>query len=244
VTLPATTTPLPPWVRGIADNLAAAKLLLDSTLESRNRLALILLDSALEIGFREYLENVKKITGLDEEAMKHRETLVKVVRRNSRIIQDDWTRVDFFYVLRCNCYHESASLTLSDTLIAEFYTLVSSIVDLLFDVTISAHLPDQEDIIRKSASGPAIALPISKARSDVEEIVMALFDGPLKDSTEIAERLKQKGSRRRMAPSKISSRMSDANYRHFFYNGAEGWTLSDAGRDRFFAIFDRATRGA
>src|SRR2546428_3399862 len=103
--------PLPPWVRGLADNLAAAKLLLDSTLESRNRLALILLDSALEIGFREYLENVKKITGLDEEAMKHRETLVKVVRRNSRIIEDDWTRVDFFYVLRCNCYHESASLT-------------------------------------------------------------------------------------------------------------------------------------
>jgi len=241
--VPTPITPLPPWVRGIADNLAAAKLLVDSTLEYRNRLALILLDSALEIGFREYLDNVKRIAGLDPEAMKHRENLIKVVRRNSQITETDWGRLDFFYQLRCNCYHESASLTISDTLIAEYYTLVSSIVDLLFDVTISAHLPNQEDIIGKSVSGPAIALPINKARSDLEEIVIALFDGSLRSSTEIAERLKQKGSRRRMTPSKISSRMSDSNYRHFFYNGADGWTLSDAGRDRFFEVFMRATRG-
>jgi len=240
VTSPAITNPLPPWVRGIADNLAAAKLLLDSVLESRNRLALILLDSALEIGFREYLENVKKITGLDDDAMKHRENLIKVVGRNSKITEDDWTQIDFFYELRCNCYHESASLTLNDTLIAEFYTLVSSIVDLLFDVTISAHLPDQADIIRKSALGPAITLPINKARSEIDEIIMALFDGPLKSTKEIAERLKQKGSRRRLTPSKISGRMSAT--KHFFYDGPDGWTLSDAGRDRFFEIFDRATR--
>ncbi len=97
MTSPAITNPLPPWVRGIADNLAAAKLLLDSVLESRNRLALILLDSALEIGFREYLENVKKITGLDDDAMKHRENLIKVVGRNSKITEDDWTQIDFFY---------------------------------------------------------------------------------------------------------------------------------------------------
>ena len=229
-------------MRGIADNLAAAKLLIDSTLEYRNRLALILLDSALEIAFREYLSHVKHIE-IDPDAAKYRENLVKVVKRNSKITENDWRRIDFFYELRCNCYHEGASLTISDTLIAEDYTLVSSTVDLLFDVTVSAHLPNQEDIIQKFVSGPAIALPISKAKSDLEEIVIALFDGPLKSPTEIADRLKQKGSRRRMSPSKISSRMSDSNYRHFFYNGTDGWTLSDAGRDRFFEVFMRATGG-
>jgi hypothetical protein len=236
----ASTNPLPPWVRGLADNLAAAKLLLDSTLESRNRLALILLDSALEIGFREYLENVKKITG-NPEAMRHRETLIKMVRKNSQITDADWGQIDFFYQLRCDCYHESASLTLNDTLIGEFYTLVSSIVDLLFDVTISAHLPNQADIMGKTLS--PLSIPVSAARSDVEEIVIALFDGPFKTTKEISEKLKQKGSKRRMTPSKISSRMSDAKYKHLFYAGADGWILSDAGRDRFFEVADRGKGG-
>ena len=234
-------SPLPPWVRGLADNLAAAKLLLDSTLESRNRLALILLDSALEIAFREYLENVKKITGLDPDEMKHREKLNKVVRKNSPITDADWGQIDFFYQLRCDCYHESASLTLNDTLIGEFYTLVSSIVDLLFDVTISAHLPDQAHIVGKALSPPSV--PVSAASSDIEEIVIALFDGPLKSTKEAAEKLKQKGSRRSMSPSRISSRMSDAAYKHLFYEGADGWTLSNAGRDRFFEVFGRAQGG-
>jgi hypothetical protein len=237
----STNSPLPPWVRGLADNLAAAKLLLDSTLESRNRLALILLDSALEIGFREYLENVKKITGLDPEDMKHREKLNKVVRRNSPITDEDWTRLDFFYQLRCDCYHESASLTMNDSLIGEFYTLVSSIIDLLFDVTISAYVPTQAEIIGKPA-GP-LAIPISAAATDVEEIVIALFDGPLKTTKDIVEKLKQKGSRRSMTPSNISSRMADAKYRHLFYKAADGWTLSDAGRDRFFEVFSRVQGG-
>ena len=233
--------PLPPWVRGLADNLAAAKLLLDSTLESRNRLALILLDSALEIAFREYLENVKKITGLDPEDMKHREKLIKVVRKNSPITDADWTRLDFFYQLRCDCYHESASLTMNDSLIGEFYTLVSSVIDLLFDVTISAYVPTQAEIIGKPASPPSI--PVSAAETDVEEIVIALFDGPLKTTKEIAEKLKQKGSRRNMTASKISSRMSDGRYKYLFYKSAGGLTLSDAGRDRFFEVFSRTQGG-
>lgn len=228
---------LPPWVRGLADNLAAAKLLLDSRLESRNRLALIVLDSALEIAFREYLENVKKITGLDPEEMKHREKLLKVMRRNSSIVDDDWTRLDFFYQLRCDCYHESASLTLSDSLIGEFYTLVSSSIDLLFDTTISAHVPEWGEIIGERARPRTV--PLSAAESDVEEIVIALFDGFAEGYKDIAERLKRKGSRRGLTPSRISSLMSHGSYKHFFYNSSDGWVLSDAGRDRFFEIFGR-----
>jgi len=44
-----------PWLRGIVDNIKASELLRVTHLENRNRIRLILLDTALEISFKHYL---------------------------------------------------------------------------------------------------------------------------------------------------------------------------------------------
>jgi len=53
-----------PWLKGIAETLSAAKLVMNSGLATRNRHALILLDSALEVSFKEFLLYVVGIKDL------------------------------------------------------------------------------------------------------------------------------------------------------------------------------------
>ncbi|MEM0478048.1 MAG: hypothetical protein QXH32_02140 [Candidatus Caldarchaeum sp.] len=44
-----------PWTRGLVEALKGVKIIRNSKLETRNRLALILLDSILEIAFKHFL---------------------------------------------------------------------------------------------------------------------------------------------------------------------------------------------
>src|SRR5437773_11241478 len=69
-----------PWLDGIVDTLVAARLLRDSTIPHRNRLAVILLDSAFETTCRAYLRNEARIQ-LDN-AHRHRKNLIKTMRSN------------------------------------------------------------------------------------------------------------------------------------------------------------------
>jgi hypothetical protein len=50
-----------PWVVGLLDSIIAADLIFKSSLEQKNRICLIILDSIVEIGYKEYLVNEKNI---------------------------------------------------------------------------------------------------------------------------------------------------------------------------------------
>ena len=78
-----------PWIRGLVETLTAVKLLRRSSIETRNRQALILLDSVLEIGFKNFLNYEKKLK-LDKGSaiFKFRDSLHKVVKKNTKGLFD------------------------------------------------------------------------------------------------------------------------------------------------------------
>src|SRR5207249_10198162 len=87
-----------PWLDGIVDTLVAARLLRDSTIPHRNRLAVILLDSTFETTCRAYLRNEARIQ-LDN-AHRHRQNLIKTMRSNLPDIYGEvWISIDYFHEL-------------------------------------------------------------------------------------------------------------------------------------------------
>ena len=52
---------LSPWLHGVIDTLVGAEVLRTSTIPNRNRLAVILIDSAFETACRAFLQHKEKI---------------------------------------------------------------------------------------------------------------------------------------------------------------------------------------
>jgi hypothetical protein len=58
-----------PWLRGIIDTLVGARLISQSAIPHRNRLAVILFDSAFETSCRAYLTHKAKIKLSDSQVL-------------------------------------------------------------------------------------------------------------------------------------------------------------------------------
>jgi hypothetical protein len=95
-------------------------------LEHKNRFALILLDSCLEIAFRDYLAHVKNIK-FDRKQFT-RAALIDAMKKNSQIPDDMWKSIDYFYELRCSLIHELATPEIIESDIEDFREIVSTVL--------------------------------------------------------------------------------------------------------------------
>ena len=124
-----------PWTRGLYEGVIAADLILRQPLDQRNRLALIVLDSTLEIAFKDYLVNESK-TQFSESSLlslfSKRNQVHQEVKKHVRISRDDWKKIDHFYNLRCKLIHERASAGVSDNDVADFEKVVEGTLKKLF----------------------------------------------------------------------------------------------------------------
>jgi hypothetical protein len=116
-----------PWARGLLENIIAVDTLLKAKLYNKNRFALILLDSCLEIAFKDYVVRVKKIK-LGKHSERYREQLHKIVRKQKIVLDEHWQKIEYYYDLRCKLYHEDAAPTITDPDIIEFRDLVCDIL--------------------------------------------------------------------------------------------------------------------
>ena len=126
-----------PWTTGLYESVIATDWVLSQNLSQKNRLALILLDSTLEIGFKEYLVNDSgkrysetKLAGL----MKNRIQVHEEVEELTDISSEDWGKISHYYDLRCQLIHRRASVTLSDSDINDFRSVVERVLGKLFDL--------------------------------------------------------------------------------------------------------------
>jgi hypothetical protein len=86
---------LSPWIAGVVDTLVGARVILRTKIPHRNRLAVILMDTAFETACRAFLKHKMKITLSD--AHRHRDHLVKAVRGNLRNIDNAvWDNIDYY----------------------------------------------------------------------------------------------------------------------------------------------------
>lgn len=124
-----------PWTKGLYEGVIAADLISKQRLEQKNRVALIVLDSTLEIAFKEYLVNesdtpysdAKLLTIFSKRSDVHNE-IKKYVSFKPVI----WKKIDHYYRLRCKLVHERITVGIDDGQIQDFRELVERALGKLY----------------------------------------------------------------------------------------------------------------
>jgi Histidine kinase-, DNA gyrase B-, and HSP90-like ATPase len=123
-----------PWTKGLFETvIAEAVISRQSVLTQKNRISLILLDSTIEIGCKEFLKHKidmsqGDIRKLDRLAL-HREVAKHVLTGD-----DIWSRFRRYYEFRNTFIHETAGLTASDGTIDSFRNDVKTFLSAAFKI--------------------------------------------------------------------------------------------------------------
>lgn len=124
-----------PWTTGLYESVIAADWVLKQSLEQKNRIALIILDSTLEIAFKDYLVNdsgQRYSDGKLQGMFKDRVQVHNEMKKLTNISKRDWGKIEHYYDLRCQLIHRRASVTLSDAGIQDFRAVVERVLTKLF----------------------------------------------------------------------------------------------------------------
>lgn len=131
-----TVTDEKPWVTGLYEAVVATDLILRKRFDQRNRIALILLDSTLEIAFKEYLVNEVTSQRYSDARLKeifqNRHEVETEVKKHTHLTTKTWAKIRFFYDLRSKLIHERATASVSDRQIEDYGRTVKQILAELF----------------------------------------------------------------------------------------------------------------
>jgi len=127
-----------PWTRGVFGGIEAKEIILRKDFSERNRFLLIVLDSTLEIAFKEFLVNDSGGSYSDSRLLSlfNDRTQVcleiKKYRRGASIPIKEWKLIKYYYNLRCKLIHQKAAINLQDRDIEIFSDTVESVLARLF----------------------------------------------------------------------------------------------------------------
>lgn len=124
-----------PWTRGLYEGVVAADLICKQPLEQKNRIALVVLDSTLEIGFKDYLVNESGTPYSDARLLtmfKNRSEVHNEIKKYGTFAKLNWGKIEYFYNLRCKLVHEKATAGITDSQIADFRGIVEDVLRKLF----------------------------------------------------------------------------------------------------------------
>jgi len=236
-----------PWMHGIVDTLVGAELLRASTIGHRNRLAVILIDSAFETGCRAFLQHKHKVKLTD--AHKHRDNLMATVKSKlSSVDPDVWENINFYYEeIRCDFYHESAGKTITDTALLDYRDTVEFVLDQAFGNNIRRTVESALQEVRATGSvddgrdaQPGIHVPEVTGRLD--KIVVAVAQVQPKRVEEVNEFFKREGDGLRLKARDFTNVVArnDGSKKLFYFDHTEKrWTLSNLGRFKFKQLKER-----
>lgn len=126
-----------PWTKGLYEGIIAADLISKQRLEQKNRIALIVLDSTLEIAFKEYLVNESGTPYSDTHLLqlfKNRQAVHGEIKKypKVKIAAPTWTKIEHYYHLRCKLVHEKATAGITDGQIEDFRGVVETVLKKLY----------------------------------------------------------------------------------------------------------------
>jgi hypothetical protein len=122
-----------PWTMGLYEGIVAIDMLSRQRLQQRNRICLIVLDSTLEIAFKEFLVN--------ESGQHYGDSKLLALFKNRSDVEDEVQKyiplplrqkIDYYYNLRCKIVHERATVGISDEEIEDYRETVEKILKDLF----------------------------------------------------------------------------------------------------------------
>lgn len=124
-----------PWTKGLYESIIAVDIISKQKLEQKNRLVLIILDSTLEIAFKDFLLNEceqsyseQRISSL----FSNRIDVEKEIKKFARIKDEDWRKINHYYRMRCKLIHERSSVAIGDSDIEEYRMVVEKVLNKLF----------------------------------------------------------------------------------------------------------------
>jgi hypothetical protein len=122
-----------PWSVGLLESVIAADTISKMSLIQKNRISLIILDSTVEIAYKEYLVNEKKIGMTRFNAIaQNRAEVQKEVAKHLRLSAATLKKIDYYYKLRCNLIHQQATPAISDSDISVYRELVEKLLKRMF----------------------------------------------------------------------------------------------------------------
>ena len=131
-----------PWTRGLYESIIAVDLIFKKNLEQKNRICLILLDSTLEIAFKEYLVNESGIAYSDERIQRifqNRSQVHQEVKQSAfrKISVSDWMTIEYYYKIRCDLIHRKATASIADQDLITYKGIVMKVLQRLFGLNLS-----------------------------------------------------------------------------------------------------------
>ncbi|MGA8502935.1 MAG: hypothetical protein WB683_15385 [Candidatus Sulfotelmatobacter sp.] len=130
-----------PWTVGLVETIDAIDLIERYQLETRNRIALILLDSNFEIALKEFIVHRKDLFPAYEftdtklsQLFSRRSEVIRTVRSKIAIPDDIIDIANHYYELRNKFIHERATVDVSDRDIGIYRTAVERVLNTLFNL--------------------------------------------------------------------------------------------------------------
>lgn len=242
---------LKPWLQGVMDNLLGARLIRESAIAHRNRLVVILLDSAFETACRAFLQYEKRIK-LDD-SHRRRDVLMKTVKAKLPEVDEDvWKTIEYYYEeIRCDFYHQSASKVLAESALSDYQDVVYFVFDKAFNIKTTELIEIAYKTLRADETSGAPMAPTahivwSKISNKTEKVVTAVSLINPKNVDEINSLFKKEGASMRLAGSEFTNIVArNAGSRKFFYfdREAKRWTLSKAGQIKLNGILSGGIDG-
>lgn len=124
-----------PWTIGLYESIIAVDWVLKQNFQQKNRIALILLDSTLEIAFKEFLLNESAQSysaNRFQQLFSNRTEVQREVARFSSISRTDWAKIDHYYRARNHLIHQKSAAAVGDREIADFRSVVERVLTKLF----------------------------------------------------------------------------------------------------------------
>jgi hypothetical protein len=127
-----------PWAVGLYEGIIAVDTVFKQKLEQKNRVCLIILDSTLEIAFKEYLVNESGQFYNDKkliELFKNRNDVQNEIKKFVVFGNDFWKKINYYYILRNKLVHERAIIGITDSQIEDYREVVQKVLKQPYKIT-------------------------------------------------------------------------------------------------------------
>jgi len=223
-----------PWALGLIEALKCVGVIRASNLQTKNRLAMLMLDSTLEIAIRQYLTNVKKIT-LDEKQHRHRDTLIKIAKGHIKLEDEVWDHLNYFWTTRNPQYHQEANVVVTDVVFEEFQDVVSHVLRILYGIESHPFLTlEPSELFAVDARPNTVGF--AKLKSKTEIVIAAVSSGDLKGPNDLKQMLKKLGIKKKINEDEARVYLNS----NYFYKDEHGFRrLSGAGLTKLSSMTAR-----
>jgi len=134
-----------PWTVGLVEAFDAIDVIERQNLDTKNRFALILLDSNFEIALKEFIVNRPKLfpphefTNTKISALFEKRTeVIKLVRTKVAISDELIDKANYYYNVRNSLTHQRATVNPTDADIRGYRGVVQQLLSILFDLQFEA----------------------------------------------------------------------------------------------------------